>query len=72
MIARLKESSAKNGMQHANDNYKKIGTIRPLDKNDPRNIDHPSHKEKWLELARVLGRLEAREEYAAIHSNDER
>ena len=37
--------------------------VRPLDPDDPRSIDHPSHKEQWLELARVLGRAEAREEY---------
>jgi hypothetical protein len=68
MTARLNEIPAMNGVRHHdNDNYKKLGTVRPLDKNDPRNIDHPSHKEKWLELARVLGRLEAREEYAMIH-----
>jgi hypothetical protein len=56
---------------HANDN-KKLGTIRQLDPADPRNLNHPSHKEQWLEFARVLGRLEAREEYALIHNNDER
>jgi hypothetical protein len=55
----------------ANDN-KKLGTIRQLDPSDPRNIDHPSHKERWLEFARALGRLEAREEYALQHDNDER
>jgi hypothetical protein len=56
---------------HANDN-KKLGTIRPLDPSDERSIDHPCHKKQWLELAKVLGRLEAREEYAMIHNNDER
>ena len=72
MIARLNESSAKNGVRHhANDNDKK-GKIRLLDLSDPRNLSHPSHKEQWLEFARVLGRLEAREEYAMIHNNDER
>jgi hypothetical protein len=52
---------------HANDNNK-LGTIRPLDASDPRNIHHPCHAEQWLELARVLGRLEAREEYESIHN----
>jgi hypothetical protein len=64
------EFSANNGVQHANDN--KRGTIRPLDHSDPRSLYHPSHKEQWLEMARALGRLEAREEYAMIHNNDER
>jgi hypothetical protein len=43
-----------------------IGNVRriaPLDPSDPRSLDHPSHKEQWLELARALGRMEAREEY---------
>jgi len=71
MKARLNGVTAKNGMQHANDNNK-LGTVRLLDSSDPRNLDHASHKQQWLELARVLGRLEAREEYAMIHNNDER
>jgi len=56
---------------HANDNNK-LGTVRRLDLSDERSIDHPCHKKQWLEFARVLGRLEAREEYAVIHNNDER
>jgi hypothetical protein len=71
MNTRLNGVSAKNGMQHANDNNK-LGTVRPLDPFDERSIDHPCHKKQWLELAKVLGRLEAREEYAMIHNNDER
>jgi hypothetical protein len=43
------------------------GIIRPLAADDPRNIDHPSHKERFLELARILGRLEAREEFERLH-----
>jgi hypothetical protein len=70
MIARLNKISAKR--HHDNDNYKKLGTVRPLDPSDERSHDHPCHKKQWLELARVLGRLEAREEYAMIHNNDER
>jgi hypothetical protein len=54
---------------HANDN-KKQGTIRQLDPSDPRSLYHHSHKEQWLEFARAIGRLEAREEYAMIHNND--
>jgi hypothetical protein len=36
--------------------------IRTLDPADPRSLDHPSHREAWLELADYIGRLEAREE----------
>ncbi|SHG69348.1 hypothetical protein [Bradyrhizobium erythrophlei] len=72
MKARLNGVSAKNGMKPANDNNKKQGTVRRLDPSDERSPDHPCHKKQWLELARVLGRLEAREEYAMIHNNDER
>jgi hypothetical protein len=42
------------------------GTVRPLDPTDPRNLNHPSHKEQWLELARAMGRLEAREEFERL------
>jgi hypothetical protein len=41
---------------------KNKGTIRPLDPDDPRNLDHPSHKEQWLEIARAIGRQMARDE----------
>ncbi len=43
------------------------GIVRELDPNDPRNLDHPSHEEQWLELARALGRLDARKDFEAIH-----
>jgi hypothetical protein len=43
------------------------GVIRPLDPNDPRSLSHPSHKEQWLELARALGRMDARKDFEAIH-----
>lgn len=64
--------SANNGVQHAANDNKKLGTVRLFDPSDERSLNHPCHKKQWLELARVLGRLEAREEYAMIHSNDER
>jgi hypothetical protein len=32
------------------------GICRTLPPDDPRSLDHPSHKEKWIELARALGR----------------
>jgi len=41
---------------------KMIGRVRQLPPPDPRSLDHPSHKDQWLELARAFGRLEAREE----------
>ena len=65
MVKRLSGVSAKGGNKHANDN-KKQGTVRALDSSDPRSLDHPSHKAQWLELARAIGRFEAREEYAMI------
>jgi hypothetical protein len=36
--------------------------VRPLDPDDPRNLNHPSHREQWLELARAIGWMEARDE----------
>ena len=72
MIARLNEVSAKNAVRHHDNDNNKLGTVRPLDTSDERSLNHSCHKKQWLEFARVLGRLEAREEYAAIHNNDER
>jgi hypothetical protein len=43
----------------------KPGIIRPLDMDDPRSWDHPSHKEQWLEIAREIGRQIARDEREA-------
>jgi hypothetical protein len=43
--------------------------LRKVNPIDPRNIGHPQHDEKWLELARALGRLEAREEHERLHGN---
>ena len=40
------------------------GQVRPLDPDDPRNLDHPSHDEQWMELARAIGRSIARDQYA--------
>jgi hypothetical protein len=72
MIARLNQIPAKDGVRHHdNDNYKKLGTVRPLDKNDPRNIDHPSHKEKWLVLMRELGRITAARDWEHQHGDGE-
>jgi hypothetical protein len=52
------------------DSRRAAGIIRPLAADDPRNIDHPSHKEHFLELARTLGRLEAQEEFERLHGNE--
>jgi hypothetical protein len=42
---------------------KRPGVVfRQLDPDDPRSLDHPSHREAWLELADAIGRLEAQEE----------
>ena len=45
---------------------KQIGPARDLDPTDPRSLDHPSHKEQWLALARALGRLDARRDFEAL------
>jgi hypothetical protein len=45
----------------------KQGIVRQLDPTDPRNLNHPSHKEQWLELARSVGRSLARTEYARLN-----
>jgi hypothetical protein len=46
---------------------KPLGIVRQLPADDPRSLDHPSHREKWLALARALGRLDARKDFEAIH-----
>lgn len=46
---------------------KQIGPVRDLDPVDPRRLDHPSHKEQWLALARALGRLDARKDFETIY-----
>lgn len=45
-----------------------IRASREFDSADPtRRIDHPSHKEQWLALARALGRLDAKRDFEIIH-----
>jgi hypothetical protein len=44
---------------------KQIG--RDPDPSDPRSIEHPSHREQWLALARALGRLDARRDFEILH-----
>lgn len=45
---------------------KQIGCVRDLGLDDPSSIDHPSHKEQWLALARALGRLDARRDFEVL------
>ena len=66
MIARLNESSAKNGVRHHDNDNEKLGTVRPLDLSDPRSLNHPSHKEQWFDIARAIGRQIARDERNGI------
>jgi hypothetical protein len=40
--------------------------VRDLPADDPRNIHHPCHREQWLELARAIGRMEARQEFEQL------
>jgi hypothetical protein len=47
-----------------------IRASRELDATDPRSIDHPSHREQWLALARALGRLDAKAEFAALQKGE--
>ncbi len=42
---------------------KQKAIIRELPDTDPRNLNHPSLKEALLELARAIGRMEAREQF---------
>lgn len=41
--------------------------VRQVNPIDPRHIGHPSHREQWLELARALGRMDARKDFETIH-----
>jgi hypothetical protein len=45
---------------------KVAGYVRWLPASDPRSLDHPSHKEQWLELARAIGRQMANDEFEAM------
>lgn len=40
-----------------------LGIIRQLDSCDPRSLGHSSHKQQWLELAGVLGRAMADQDW---------
>ena len=60
-MMRLNKVSSIENKGHANDN-KKLGKMRRLDESDPRSLNHPNHKEQWLEMARAIGRQIARDE----------
>jgi hypothetical protein len=49
---------------------RRVGIIRPLGADDPRDLNHPCHREQWLELARAIGRLEAREEFHLLQQQN--
>ena len=51
-----------------NDNQRNLpvglyGIIRPLPDSDPHNLNHPSHRENWLAVARAIGESLADEDY---------
>jgi hypothetical protein len=46
------------------------GIVRPLDPDDPCSLDHPSHDEDWLALARALGRAMADFDWDRINGSD--
>jgi hypothetical protein len=41
--------------------------IREVNPISPRHIGHPIHDEQWLELAKALGRMDARKDFEIIH-----
>jgi hypothetical protein len=46
------------------------GIVRPLAADDPRDLNHPCHREQFLELARAIGRSMARKQYEEDHPKD--
>jgi len=44
--------------------------LRKVNPIDPRNIDHPSHDEDWLEMARAIGRAMADHDWDRINGPD--
>jgi hypothetical protein len=59
--------SDKHGMKRAANDNQKIGKMRPLDRSDPRNPDHPCQKANWLALASELGRAVAASEWQRLY-----
>jgi hypothetical protein len=52
----------------ANDNQRNsprafYGIVRPLADSGPHNLNHPSHRENWLAVARAIGEALADEDY---------
>jgi hypothetical protein len=48
----------------------RIGIVRPLPPDDPRSLDHPSHKEQWLKVADALGELLADLDWDRLHGGE--
>ena len=46
-----------------------IGYVRNPPADDPRSINHPSHREQLNELARALGRAMAAQEWERLHGD---
>lgn len=44
--------------------------MRRLDPSDPRSLDHPCHKEQWLQLARALGEARERDDWYRAHPEE--
>jgi hypothetical protein len=49
---------------------KLVGVVRQLDSSDPRSLDHPSHRDKWLALAGAIGRSLAKKVSAFVHRGE--
>jgi hypothetical protein len=43
-----------------------------LPADDERRLDHPSHHDQWMELADVLGEMDARKQFEAIYGRPPR
>jgi hypothetical protein len=48
---------------HCKKRARRVGIVRQLPPDDPRNIHHQVHREKWLALARAIGEGLADEAY---------
>jgi hypothetical protein len=54
-----------------NELEKPKGVVRQLPAGDPRDINHPSHREQWDALAEAIGRMAAREDFARMKAAQE-
>ena len=53
--------------RHPDDPCQDDEWLRKINPINPRHPRHPCHDEQWLELARVLGRMDAREDFERLH-----